>query len=56
MAIRQAKHAIDLGLGVDMQTALTIERNAYEKLISTSDRREGLLAFSEKRKPTYKGK
>ncbi|WP_332694062.1 enoyl-CoA hydratase [Halalkalibacter lacteus] len=55
IAIRQAKHAINLGLEVDIQTALIIERNAYEKLISTSDRREGLLAFQEKRKPTYKG-
>ncbi|MCL7747027.1 enoyl-CoA hydratase [Halalkalibacter alkaliphilus] len=54
-AVRQAKRAIDLGLEVDLQTALTIERNAYEKLISTKDRREGLLAFQEKRKPNYQG-
>ncbi|WP_332631097.1 enoyl-CoA hydratase [Halalkalibacter flavus] len=55
VAVRQAKRSIDLGLEVDLQTALTIERNAYEKLISTKDRREGLLAFQEKRKPNYKG-
>ncbi|KHF39171.1 enoyl-CoA hydratase [Halalkalibacter okhensis] len=55
VAIRQAKQAIDLGAEVDLQTALTIERNAYEKLISTKDRREGLLAFQEKRKPNYQG-
>ncbi|MDT8862048.1 enoyl-CoA hydratase [Alkalihalobacillus sp. MEB130] len=55
VAVRQAKKAVDLGLEVDLQTGLTIERHAYEKIIDTKDRREGLLAFQEKRKPNYKG-
>ncbi|GAE25864.1 methylglutaconyl-CoA hydratase [Halalkalibacter wakoensis JCM 9140] len=55
IAVRQAKFAIDSGIEVDLQTGLTIERNAYENVISTEDRKEGLLAFQEKRKPLYKG-
>lgn len=56
IAIRQAKLAIDQGMETDLKTGLMIERMAYEVLIPTQDRLEGLKAFQEKRKPVYQGK
>jgi enoyl-CoA hydratase/carnithine racemase len=53
LAIRQAKRSVDLGQGTDRKTALGIEVEAYNRLVSTEDRREGVLAFNEKRKPRF---
>ncbi|UOF89614.1 enoyl-CoA hydratase-related protein [Fodinisporobacter ferrooxydans] len=55
IAVTQAKCAIDRGLGVDINTGLQIESQAYEVLIPTRDRIEALLAFQEKRKPNFRG-
>jgi enoyl-CoA hydratase/carnithine racemase len=55
IALAQAKYAIDFGAEVDLATGLAIESNAYQVLIPTKDRLEGLQAFAEKRKPIYKG-
>jgi enoyl-CoA hydratase/carnithine racemase len=56
LALAQAKFAIDYGTEADLATGLAIESNAYQVLIPTQDRLEGLQAFAEKRKPIYKGK
>ncbi|MBT2572370.1 enoyl-CoA hydratase [Bacillus sp. ISL-51] len=56
IAVRQAKFAINKGLEADLNTGLAIEQKAYETVIPTLDREEGLRAFSEKRPPEYKGK
>ncbi|WP_342508807.1 enoyl-CoA hydratase-related protein [Sporosarcina sp. FSL K6-2383] len=56
IALQQAKFAIKHGMNVDLQTGLAIERKAYEMTIPTEDRIEALTAFSEKRKPVFKGK
>lgn len=55
IAVRQAKAAIDYGMETDLQTGLFIEHASYKETIQTKDRLEGLQAFSEKRKPDYKG-
>lgn len=55
LAVQQAKFAIDKGLDVDLQTGLSIEQKAYEVIIPTKDRLEGLAAFKEKRPPVYRG-
>lgn len=55
VAIRQAKKAISKGFETDLNTGLEIERSCYKETIPTTDRREGLQAFKEKRKPEYKG-
>jgi enoyl-CoA hydratase/carnithine racemase len=55
LALAQAKFAIDYGLEVDLSTGLALETKAYEALIPTKDRIEGLNAFKEKRKPIYRG-
>jgi enoyl-CoA hydratase len=56
IALQQAKFAVKHGMNVDLQTGLAIERKAYEVTIPTEDRIEALNAFSEKRKPVFKGK
>jgi enoyl-CoA hydratase len=56
VALQQAKFAIKQGMNTDLQTGLKIERKAYEVTIPTEDRIEALQAFSEKRKPNFKGK
>lgn len=55
VALRQAKTAIDAGVETSLEEGLRLERDAYRKTIPTSDRKEGLQAFSEKRKPAYRG-
>ena len=56
VAIRAAKQAINYGINMDISSGLQIEEACYAKTIPTEDRLEGLLAFSEKRKPVYKGR
>jgi enoyl-CoA hydratase/carnithine racemase len=55
LALAQAKFAIDRGIETDLATGLALETKAYETLIPTRDRLEGLAAFKEKRKPRYRG-
>ena len=56
IAVRQAKKAIHQGLQTDLASGLLIEVQAYERMISTEDRHEGIRAFNEKRKPQFKGR
>jgi enoyl-CoA hydratase/carnithine racemase len=56
IALAQAKFAINRGKDAELHTGLAIEASAYEACIPTEDRREGLRAFKEKRKPVYKGR
>lgn len=50
-----AKRAINGGIEMDIESALSFEMDCYEQLLYTKDRLEGLAAFAEKRKPLYKG-
>lgn len=56
LSIIQAKEAINLGMQTDIRTGLKIENLAYNNLLNTEDRLEGLKAFQEKRLPKYIGK
>jgi len=56
LSVRQAKKSIHNGLRVDLHTALRFEIEAYNRLVSTEDRREGIRAFIEKRKPVFRGR
>lgn len=56
IGIRMAKKAIDFGFEVDLKTGLEIEKICYGELVYTEDRKEGLKAFTEKRKPNYVGR
>lgn len=55
-AIGQAKKAIQKGLVLDLHTGSTLERDAFSLTFSSEDRTEGMQAFLEKRKPSFKGK
>jgi enoyl-CoA hydratase/carnithine racemase len=56
IAVRQAKKAIHYGQQADLVTGLAYEVQAYDRMISTQDRQEGINAFNEKRKPQFKGR
>jgi enoyl-CoA hydratase/carnithine racemase len=55
VAVRQARQAIHRGLQMSISDGLAFEIEAYHRTIPTSDRREGVRAFVEKRKPEFKG-
>jgi len=56
IAVRQAKQAISRGLQMSIWDGLSFEIEAYNRTVPTEDRREGILAFNEKRKPAFKGR
>ena len=56
LAVRQAKTAIHAGLQLDLANALKFEIEAYNRLVTTEDRREGIRAFNEKRPPRFTGR
>lgn len=56
LSVRQAKKSIHYGLQMDLLTGYRFEIEAYNRLVDTDDRREGVRAFNEKRKPVFKGK
>jgi enoyl-CoA hydratase/carnithine racemase len=56
IAVRQAKHAIHFGLQMDLASAMMFEIEAYNRMVPTADRREGVAAFNEKRKPQFTGR
>lgn len=55
IAVRQAKQAIHRGLQMSLADGLVFEIEAYNRTTSTEDRREGVSAFNEKRKPKFRG-
>lgn len=55
VAVRQAKQAIHKGLQMGLSDGLAFEIEAYNRTIPTKDRREGVLAFNEKRFPQFQG-
>jgi len=56
LALRQVKHAINEGLHRDLASAMQLEIEAYNRLVGTEDRREGIRAFNERRAPKFEGR
>ncbi|MCY1263860.1 Short-chain-enoyl-CoA hydratase [compost metagenome] len=56
ISVRQAKHSIHYGLQMDLRSGMMFELEAYQRMVTSEDRREGILAFNEKRKPVFRGK
>jgi enoyl-CoA hydratase/carnithine racemase len=56
IAVRQAKHSIHHGLQMDLRSGMMFEIEAYQRMVGTEDRHEGVRAFNEKRKPRFEGR
>ncbi len=56
IAVRLAKKSLLDAYETTLETGLNLERNAFTLLSATEDRREGMQAFIEKRRPEFKGR
>jgi 2-oxoglutaroyl-CoA hydrolase len=56
LSMRSLKRVLNSALDSPLSVALDVEGHSYEKLRWTEDYIEGINAFSERRKPNYKGK
>lgn len=55
IAVQQIKEVTNLGQDMSLQSALTLERKAFQILFDTKDQKEGVNAFFEKRPAEYTG-
>lgn len=55
LSTRQVKQSVSRGLRMSIADGLAFEIEAYNRLVPTEDRREGVRAFNEKRTPLFKG-
>ncbi len=44
ISVRQAKHAIHYGLQMDLASGMMLEIEAYNRMVPTEDRREGIAS------------
>jgi enoyl-CoA hydratase/carnithine racemase len=56
LAVREARRSIHGGLQMSLEDGMRFEIECYNRLVPTEDRREGIAAFNEKRKPQFKGR
>jgi enoyl-CoA hydratase len=56
VAVRLAKQAINTVYETPLQTGLDLERSLFYMLFSTEDQKEGMDAFVNKRKATWRGR
>ena len=55
VAVRAAKRALRHGTGADLAAGLDIEDAAWRTAAFSADRKEGVAAFNEKRRPVWPG-
>lgn len=56
VALKVAKSLIDKGADMSLDAAIALEREGFGVVASTEDLQEGVSAFMEKRKPSFKGR
>lgn len=52
-AVRYSKEAINCGRDIDMENAITLEKELFALCFADPDQKEGMSAFIEKRKPEF---
>jgi enoyl-CoA hydratase/carnithine racemase len=53
VAVRAAKRALRTGDGLPLAAALDVEDAAWRTAVGSADRREGIAAFAQKRRPAW---
>ncbi len=56
ISTRQAKKSMNMSMQVDVRSGYMFELEAYNRMVTTEDRVEGIAAFNEKRKADFKGR
>ena len=56
LAVIAAKEAVNRAEELGLEAGLEFERRSFYLLFASEDQREGMAAFSEKRKPAWKGR
>ncbi|MBK8184559.1 MAG: enoyl-CoA hydratase [Candidatus Competibacter sp.] len=56
LAVMQIKEVLLAGQDAPLETALLLERKAFQLLFASQDQKEGMQAFLDKRKPVFKGR
>jgi enoyl-CoA hydratase len=56
LSVDAIKEVVTLGANAALETALVLERKAFQLLFATEDRDEGIAAFIEKRPGQFKGR
>lgn len=56
MAVGRIKRAVHTGLEVGLEQGLALERELQAELFASADAAEGLAAYVDKRKPSFKGR
>jgi len=56
VAMKSIKQAVRMADAAPLDQALAFERRAFQFLFATDDKREGISAFMEKRKPVFDGR
>ncbi len=55
LSVASIKEAITHGENASLETAMVMERKAFQLLFASADKTEGMQAFLDKRKPDFKG-
>ncbi|MCA8943590.1 MAG: enoyl-CoA hydratase/isomerase family protein, partial [Planctomycetes bacterium] len=56
MAVGHIKRSVQTGAELPLESGLALERELQAKLFASDDAREGIAAYTEKRKPEFGGK
>ena len=56
LATRRAKRTMSIGSDIDLRSAFALDLEAYNRLVPTEDRQEGVRAFNEKRPARFRGR
>jgi len=56
LAVKMTLFAVKYGTEADLETGLVLESALANLCVASEDKKEGIAAFFEKRKPVYQGK